>query len=373
MKKILSLFFLLFVTSRLFPADSTLVKQLFPGATLIEYCISKPLALQELILNLDSVVIGCTLAHNYLGNGGEKTSDMFTIAKRKNKKLFASVNADFFGGKPHRIVNSMVMNGAIVKGVKSGSSQFAITKNGEPRIGIFGFKGKIFKGNFSLIVKSFNDTKSKPALFNFYYNRLFPKDSLTGGVIFRALKPVTAADTIPIILEKFISKVFLDTLKPNEVFLNFNGNLAKKYFAHFNYGDTLNFLGTFDSLLTHFKTLVGGRPLLVRNGKAIENFFGVENLKSAWFIGKNPRTAIGFSKNHRKIFVITVDGRQPGYSMGMTLPELAKFLENQGAYKAVNLDGGGSTTMVVKGKIINSPSDSTGERPVHNAILFFKE
>jgi hypothetical protein len=372
-KKFILILFLIFSAIRIFPADSTVVTQIIPGATLIEHYISGPIALKELILNLDSIKIGSALTHNYLGNGGEKTSSIFSRIASKNRNLIAAINADFFGGKPHRIVNSMVMNGVIIKGVNIGSSQFAVTKNGEPRIGIFGFRGKIFRRNFSLDVKSFNDNQNKPALFNFYYNRLLPKDSLTEGIIFKILKQITVADTIPIIVEKFISNVFTDTLKHNEIFLNLNGNLSKKYFTYFNTGDTLNFLGTFDSLSTHFNTLVGGRPLLIKNGKAIKNFFGVENLKSAWFIGKNPRTAIGFNKERRKIFVVTVDGRQKGYSKGMTLPELANFLEREGAYKAVNLDGGGSTTMVIKGQIINSPSDSTGERPVHNAILFFKK
>jgi exopolysaccharide biosynthesis protein len=69
------------------------------------------------------------------------------------------------------------------------------------------------------------------------------------------------------------------------------------------------------------------------------------------------------------MLIATVDGRQPGVSVGMSLAELASLLLEFGASDAINLDGGGSTTMVVNGKLVNSPSDQTGERPVSDAIL----
>ena len=72
---------------------------------------------------------------------------------------------------------------------------------------------------------------------------------------------------------------------------------------------------------------------------------------------------------------VTVDGRQPPYSDGMTLNELALLMRQLGASDALNLDGGGSTTMVLpdstarpKLRIVNRPSDKEGERPVGNAV-----
>jgi exopolysaccharide biosynthesis protein len=69
--------------------------------------------------------------------------------------------------------------------------------------------------------------------------------------------------------------------------------------------------------------------------------------------------------------MVTVDGRQPGTSVGMNLQELAEMLLELGAVDAMNLDGGGSTTMFVGGKVINQPSDKEGERKVSDAILVF--
>jgi exopolysaccharide biosynthesis protein len=75
-----------------------------------------------------------------------------------------------------------------------------------------------------------------------------------------------------------------------------------------------------------------------------------------------PRTAIGINQNGRYLYLVVVDGRQPFYSAGATLQDLAELLVEQGAFLAMNLDGGGSSTMVIEGEdgqpvILNSPVD----------------
>jgi exopolysaccharide biosynthesis protein len=69
------------------------------------------------------------------------------------------------------------------------------------------------------------------------------------------------------------------------------------------------------------------------------------------------------------IWLVTIDGRQPALSFGMSFTELQGLARRLGLRSALNLDGGGSTTMWVAGKIINHPSDLTGPRPVSDAIL----
>jgi exopolysaccharide biosynthesis protein len=83
---------------------------------------------------------------------------------------------------------------------------------------------------------------------------------------------------------------------------------------------------------------------------------------------RDPRTAIGI-KEDGKIVLITVDGRQPGYSYGFTGRELGEFLLEYGVKDAAMLDGGASTEMIVDGKIINRPSFKGEERPLGGAIL----
>jgi Phosphodiester glycosidase len=82
---------------------------------------------------------------------------------------------------------------------------------------------------------------------------------------------------------------------------------------------------------------------------------------------RNPRTMAGVDDAGRLIMA-TVDGRQPGYSVGLSYVEGAALMRALGARDAINLDGGGSATMVVRGRVVNSPSDDEGERPVADAL-----
>ena len=115
-----------------------------------------------------------------------------------------------------------------------------------------------------------------------------------------------------------------------------------------------------------FHALSGDR-MLIEGGRVVPDLDDAD---------VDPRTAIGTNKNGRWIYIVVVDGRQPLYSEGATLRELAELLEDFGAYYAMNLDGGGSSTLVVEGAdgkplILNSPIDNYlpgRERPVANHL-----
>jgi exopolysaccharide biosynthesis protein len=110
----------------------------------------------------------------------------------------------------------------------------------------------------------------------------------------------------------------------------------------------------------------GGGPRLVRAGKPVAA--GPEAGGPGFTETRHPRTAVGVRADGR-VLLVTVDGRQPERSVGMTIAELSALLLDLGAVEAVNMDGGGSTTMVAGGRVVNSPSDLTGERPVGDALL----
>jgi len=107
-------------------------------------------------------------------------------------------------------------------------------------------------------------------------------------------------------------------------------------------------------------------PQLIKNG-AINSVDEWKLYKPDIVNGRAPRTAIGINGNN-EIIIITVDGRQPSLSIGMSLNELAQEMLRNGAIEAINLDGGGSTTMVINNNIVNSPSDGH-ERSVANALI----
>lgn len=93
----------------------------------------------------------------------------------------------------------------------------------------------------------------------------------------------------------------------------------------------------------------------------------------------NPRTAIGLNRNGRYLYIVVVDGRQPGYSEGATFAELAGILKEQGAWVGMAMDGGGSSTLVIEGedgvpRILNSPIDNLvpgRERAIGNHLGIF--
>ncbi len=113
---------------------------------------------------------------------------------------------------------------------------------------------------------------------------------------------------------------------------------------------------------------VGGGPWLVREGTVLVDA-SRQGFQSAFSDNRHPRTAVGVTAEG-KLLLVTVDGRQP-MAAGMTLYELARLMIDLGATDAINLDGGGSTTLAVRGGlVINSPSEGK-QRPVANSVVVF--
>lgn len=96
---------------------------------------------------------------------------------------------------------------------------------------------------------------------------------------------------------------------------------------------------------------VGGSPILLKDGKR-----WLSGPSDSFTVGRHPRTLVGWTPGG-DVLLVTVDGRQLGLSVGMSLFEAADLLLALGATEGVNLDGGGSTTFVVRGAVVNHPSD----------------
>ncbi|MBA2619429.1 MAG: phosphodiester glycosidase family protein [Rubrobacter sp.] len=83
---------------------------------------------------------------------------------------------------------------------------------------------------------------------------------------------------------------------------------------------------------------------------------------------RNPRTLAGTTPGG-DLLLVAVDGRRPGYSVGASFEESAGIMDALGSGEAVNLDGGGSTGMTVRQTLVTQPSDTTGERPIGDAVV----
>jgi hypothetical protein len=123
----------------------------------------------------------------------------------------------------------------------------------------------------------------------------------------------------------------------------------------------------FNNPFSNTLNAISGSVMLVRNGKAQNNFDAND---------PQPRSAVGINQSGRFMILVVVDGRQPGYSLGATLDELAEIIIFHEGYNAMNLDGGGSSTLVAEGflgqaRMLNSPIDNQipgRERAVGNHL-----
>lgn len=124
-----------------------------------------------------------------------------------------------------------------------------------------------------------------------------------------------------------------------------------------------------NGLIGKIYNAISGTALLVWNGEAAAGLEGGE---------AEPRSAVGLDRPGRRLIIVIVDGRQPGYSEGATLAELAQILLENEIYRGMNLDGGGSSTLVVERangqvEVLNSPVHQGApgnERPVGNHLGF---
>lgn len=126
--------------------------------------------------------------------------------------------------------------------------------------------------------------------------------------------------------------------------------------------------------------MINGGPTLLMAGKEVRDDvaegWGIQVVDDAkhdllmheWVNRRNPRTAFGI-RDDGTVLLVTVDGHLHETSVGMTIEELRQVLKTLGARDAINLDGGGSTALVLGGRLVNRPSDVTGERAVGDAVV----
>lgn len=154
-------------------------------------------------------------------------------------------------------------------------------------------------------------------------------------------------------------------IAPGTAVLVARGTAAEKLVAEAPLGETVTVQLTLPPEWASVTDAIGGGPVLVRDGLPV--LHANELFTSSQLAPRAPRTAVGQLASGR-ILLVAVDGRQPGYSIGMTTFELAQTMVRLGAVRAMALDGGGSTTLAFDGSVLNDPSDGR-ERSVSTALM----
>ena len=256
-----------------------------------------------------------------------------------------------------------------------GETSFGVTTDGEFLLDAVELNGVIHINGESLEVDCINQIPESDCAAVLYTPR-FGEQTLTR----RSYEVVLKGLELPL-TGRYWSHFKIDavnqrgntTIPSNGVVLALDYHLAQEWDATFRAGGT----GTLEIALTPTKWQrvsdgIGGNLRLLRNGKIEPELVefhqsgGRSNYRHRNGARLNPRSALGF--NDDKLFLIAVDGRQYGYSIGMTLYEMAGFLRDLGAKHAINFDGGGSSALWGLGDIVNRPSRGY-ERSVFNVAM----
>ena len=283
--------------------------------------------------------------------------------------VLAAVNADFFNMQTGENDVSQVIDGEIVKGVKRPSrALFALDYSRKPHIDKFIFDGLAITPNNRFTLGAVNALTDSLAVLNHFVGRYDVGES---GLAVVAKLVQRCEDTLVAVVTRRADVGEQIIIRDSVLVLRALGS-KRKFIEGIAVDDTVRFVLGFLPKTQRIKTLVGGLPRIVVDGRNIAATDSLNGINSKFVETRHPRSGVGFSQSGTTVYFVTVDGRQAS-SVGMSLREFGDCMIQAGCYQALNLDGGGSTTMVVDGKTVNSPSDAAGERPVANVLLVVKK
>jgi hypothetical protein len=373
---------------RFAPTDTVAADTIAPG--IVHYRVRRPTGpfnVQVVTVPVDSrYELIAARARDSL-RGRETVSSMVQRRIAKGERIPVALNADFFDlrGQTGINENNVVIDGLVWKGnpvtdspfdtFRNSHIQFAVNANGRPLIDRFTYAGTLEGscGKFKLDgVNSLPRVPNALILFTNAYGSTARRDSIHAP---RELAVQTSSASGPgigaidIVPNGSVTDATGTPISGATAVLAAYGTTSARLdsVARCSSGVRVNHAFTPDR--GRLTMIVGGWPRVVQDGK---NIGGVADSLEGTFprfsATRHPRSAIGFSRDSATVFFVAVDGRQESAD-GMSLTELGDFLLSIGVSQGMNFDGGGSTALVIDGKLANKPSDQAGERAVGNAIL----
>lgn len=305
------------------------------------------------------------------------------ISRRMNAgggSVVAVINAGFFDleGGTGISESNVVVDGEIVKGVAVTESPFdrgqhihsqiAIERDGRPSIDQFRLTGTVRMPRRRLSLGSINGAPVAGAvsLYTEWMGRAprFPASMRSVAVPLERVR--VAGDTLRYRVRADARDSAGDTTGSHALLVG--AGAAAAAVAQLRAGDVVTVVATVAPGGTP-RALVGGWPRIVRGGTSVAAASdSAEGTGPKFSAARHPRSAVGITRGGDTLLFVAVDGRQAA-SVGMSLGELAAAMVRLGAWDALNLDGGGSTALVVRDSVVNSPSDPTGERAVGDVLF----
>jgi hypothetical protein len=373
--------------------DTTVSRELAPGVSYRQFNDARgPWAMNLVRVDLrrkDLEIRGARALDNLKGR--EKVSDMVRRAAASGARVLAGVNADFFNLKSGENENNQVIAGEWWKGLKvtdspydtydNAHAQFGVDGGRRPLMGRFILDGKAWDHGVMtpIITLNFNQSGNPEGttLYTPRYGATTPRDT-TRETAEAPLKSLGKRGDTLLFLRRGAVSAASGSAIPTDgaVLAAYGAGLRTKEVKAMADGDTVKILLATLPRVGHGANpamIIGGWPQILRDGRnVVGEAATVEGTISRNAEMRHPRTAVGFSRDSTMLYLLTVDGRSES-SGGMTLGELADMMRKLGAWQAMNFDGGGSTTMVIDGLLVNKPSDKEGERAVGNALIIVKK
>lgn len=362
--------------------DSSSVREVAPGIVHRRLVVNKgPWRLN--VVEVDLRTPGLSV-HGMRANDAFRTRETVRSMASRYKgpgSVIAAVNGDFFNIRTGESENNVVIEGDVVKGVRVTDSpydtydnlhsQFAIDWKNKPFIDRFELDGTVTSGGRSSRLDGINFRQDSNSLV--LYTRAVgdsaPVDTLGRAFSWVPLKWISLnGSTLTYRVSGQVQRGGWMRLEGGASLAA--GGKSRRYLESLaRNGGIVRIVRRLSPDRGKLRTVVGGWPRLVREGKVdAQDADILEGTFPRFSSTRHPRTAIGFSTDSTKLILMTVDGRRESDS-GMSLVELGQTMLSLGAFEAMAFDGGGSTTMLIEGEVMNHPSDSTGERAVGSALL----
>ncbi|WP_258000246.1 S-layer homology domain-containing protein [Bacillus sp. Marseille-P3661] len=329
-----------------------------------------------------------TVLDVHIPNPINNTTTVTKVAQQNNREgnfVVGAANAGFFDtvskypinliAKENKVINVGVFDLPITSPLNAPVA-FGVNANGKAVIGEYNLRYDVRIGDFTQAIKKVNTTRTEGSVV------LYTKANQTTGsnewgteIIITDVSPSPSSMEVGSKMIGTVSKVVRfgqagnSTVPANGLVLSAHGSEWAEKLKNITEGDSVQVELGLGDVWQDAKYVIGTGPLLVKNGQVSISMDEAQ----AFSKGRNPRTAIATNQAGDKVFIITIDGRQSGYSNGVGLRDLANHLISLGAYNAINLDGGGSTQMAVRQlgssqpTLANQPSDNW-QRPVSTVL-----
>ncbi len=369
--------------------DTLVARDLAPGVAYRQFTDSAGPLIAYLVrvdLRDASIELQHVRAHDALKTR-ERPTAMVRRIKETGANVLAAVNADFFNLQTGENENNQVIAGEWWKGLKNTDSpydtydnthvQFGLDANRRPVMDRFMFDGTAWSRGIGTPILTLNffqpGNPEGTVLYTSRFGANTPRDTARRVVEAPMMAAGRKGDTV-----LFVRRGAIDTTSGTAipsggaVLVAYGLGSRQAELKAMADGDTVKVLLATIPRLRPSATpslIIGGWPRILRDGNVVAADAPItEGTISRNAEARHPRSAIGFSRDSTTLYLLAVDGRSEK-SVGATLVELARLMRKLGAWDAMNFDGGGSTTLVIDGAVANSPSDTTGEREVGNAIV----